>query len=33
MDNSTRTLSNLISDTIPYIRNNSQYNFYIGTEF
>ena len=32
MDSGTRSLSNLISNTIPYIMNNSDYNFYIGTE-
>jgi len=32
MDSGTKSLSNLISNTIPYIMNNSNYNFYIGTE-
>ena len=32
MDSGTRSLSNLISNTIPYIQNNSKYNFYIGIE-
>ena len=32
MDNGTRSLSNLISNTIPYIQNNRKYNFYIGID-
>ena len=32
MDSGTRSLSNLISNTIPYIQNNRKYNFYIGID-
>lgn len=32
MDSGTRSLSNLISNTIPYIKDNNKYYFYIGVE-